>query len=40
MGGTLCAQSDGLGTGAIFVLELPMASRGRDASRSAGVVAD
>jgi two-component system, sensor histidine kinase len=39
MGGSLCAQSDGPGTGAIFVLELPMASTGREASRSAGVVA-
>jgi hypothetical protein len=38
MGGSLRAQSDGPGTGAIFVLELPMASTGREASRSAGVV--
>jgi signal transduction histidine kinase/amino acid transporter len=39
MGGSLCARSDGPGTGAIFVLELPMASTSREASRSAGVVA-
>src|SRR5262249_62025651 len=39
MGGSLCAQSDGPGTGATFILELPVASTVREASRSSEVVA-
>jgi signal transduction histidine kinase len=38
MGGSLCAQSDGPGTGATFILELPVAATASEASRS-GVVA-
>ena len=38
MGGSLCARSDGPGTGATFVLELPIDSTDREGSRSAGVV--